>query len=494
MEIKPNTEQYEREILIDDFGFREYDARWLYPEQLNLRGVIDLGMGIGTIIRKMHPDQPRIAVGHDYRSYSAQIKHALIIGLMSTGCEVKDIGLALSPVAYFAQFALDCPGVAMVTASHNENGWTGIKMGAERPMTFGPKLMSELKEIVKSRTFVNGGGGSYEAVDNLKSRYIEDLVRDKKISRKLKVVCACGNGTAGAYAPEALRVLGCEVIEMDCDLDYTFPKYNPNPEDLKMLHVLADRVKSENADLGFAFDGDGDRCGVVDNTGAEIFSDKVGVLLARDLGALHKDAVFVVDVKSTSLYKTDEILTSHNVTTDYWKTGHSYIKRRVNELNALAGFEKSGHFFINAPLGRGYDDGILSAILVCQLMDRNPEHTMSDIVASLPKTWSSPTMSAYCPDDKKYEVVEKAIATFTNKEQQGTALAGQHIIETNTINGIRFTLEDGSWGLIRASSNKPSLVIVVESPSSEDHMIAVFREIEAFLGTCEDVGEFDQKL
>ena len=494
MEIKPNTEAYERNILIDDFGFREYDARWLYPEQLNLRGVIDLGMGIGTIMHKMHPDKPRIAVGHDYRSYSSQIKHALIIGLMSTGCEVKDIGLALSPVAYFAQFELDCPGVAMVTASHNENGWTGIKMGAERPMTFGPQLMSELKEIVKSRTFVNGNGGSYEAVDNLKSRYIEDLVGDKKISRKLKVVCACGNGTAGAYAPEALRALGCDVIEMDCDLDYTFPKYNPNPEDLKMLHVLADRVKAENADIGFAFDGDGDRCGVVDNMGAEIFSDKVGVLLARDLGALHKDAVFVVDVKSTSLYKTDEILKAHNVKTNYWKTGHSYIKRRVNELEALAGFEKSGHFFINAPLGRGYDDGILSAILVCQLLDRNPEKMMSEIVASLPKTWSSPTMSAYCADDKKYAVVEKAIAAYTDKEKQGITIAGQKITETNTINGIRFTLEDGSWGLIRASSNKPSLVIVVESPSSEEHMIDVFRAIEEFLGSCPEVGAFDQKL
>lgn len=493
MTIKPNTEAYEREILIEPRGFREYDARWLYPEQLNLRGVSALGMGLGTLLHQ-ELDHPKIVVGHDYRSYSAAIKHALIVGLLASGCEVHDIGLALSPVAYFAQHALDCPAVAMVTASHNENGWTGIKMGAEKSLTFGPELMGSLKEIVLNQRFSLPGGGSYHTVLDMKETYINDLVAGKALKRPLKVVVACGNGTAGVYAPEALRRLGCEVIEMDCTLDHTFPNYNPNPEDLKMLHALAEKVLANKADLGFAFDGDGDRCGVVDNTGAEIFSDKIGVLLARDLGALYPNAQFVVDVKSTSLFATDEVLKSLNVKTDYWKTGHSYIKRRVNELKALAGFEKSGHFFINQPLGRGYDDGILSAILVCQFLDRNPSQSMGDLAASLPKTWSSPTMSAECPDDQKYGVVERAIGHFSDLHKDNKSILDLRIIDVNTINGIRFTLEDGSWGLIRASSNKPALVIVVESPRSAEQMKAVFSVIEAFLAQCPEVGEFDQKL
>ncbi len=492
-DIQENTEEFEREIVIDECGFREYDARWLYPEQLNLRGVVNLGMGLGTVINDMM-EEPKIVVAHDYRSYSMSIKNSLIMGLLSSGCAVYDIGLALSPTAYFAQFELDCKAVAMVTASHNENGWTGVKMGAERPLTFGPELMGKLKETVLEQKFKSSGGGSYNYVDGIKEKYIQSLVKGISISRKLKIVVACGNGTAGAYAPEALRRIGCEVIEMDCELDYTFPKYNPNPEDLKMLHALADTVVKENADIGFAFDGDGDRCGVVDNSGAEIFADKVGVLIARDLGALHKNSTFVVDVKSTSLYLTDDRLKELNVKTDYWKTGHSYIKRRVNELNALAGFEKSGHFFINEPLGRGYDDGILSAILICEMLDRQSDKKMTDIVASLAKTWSSPTMSPHCPDDKKYQVVDKAIAHFSEKAANNKTILGQKIIDVNTINGVRFTLEDGSWGLIRASSNKPSLVIVIESPCSEQIMHDIFGEINLFLAKFPEVGEYDQKL
>ncbi|MAI62228.1 MAG: phosphomannomutase/phosphoglucomutase, partial [Micavibrio sp. TMED27] len=373
---KPNTESYEREIVIAESGFREYDARWLYPEQLNLKGVQALGMGIGTLINE-NGIEPKIAVGHDYRSYSAAIKAALITGLMASGCKVYDIGLALSPVAYFAQFDQDCPAVAMVTASHNENGWTGVKMGMERPLTFGPELMSRLKEIVLNKAYKNIAGGELHFVDDIKPRYIADLAKEGTIKRKLKVVAACGNGTAGAYAPEALEAIGCEVIPMDCDLDYTFPKYNPNPEDMKMLHALSDKVKETGADIGLAFDGDGDRCGVVDNTGEEIFADKVGLMLARDLSEHHKGAKFVVDVKSTGLFAIDPVLKANGCETEYWKTGHSYIKRRANELGALAGFEKSGHFFLQPPVGRGYDDGIVAARCILEMMDRNPNKTVA---------------------------------------------------------------------------------------------------------------------
>lgn len=494
MPITANSEAYEREILIAPQGFREYDARWLHPEQLNLRGAQRLGAGIGTLIHEMGKNPASIVVGHDYRAYSASIKHAVTLGLVESGCQVKDIGLALSPVAYFSQFELDCPAVAMITASHNENGWTGVKIGAERPLTFGPELMNRLKEIVLTDKTVARPGGTYTYVDGIKERYLADLTKDGKIKRRLKVVVACGNGTAGVYAPEALRRIGCEVIEMDCDLDYTFPRYNPNPEDLEMLHAIAHKVKETGADIGFGFDGDGDRCGVIDNTGDEIFADKVGVILARDLAAIHKNPTFVVDVKSTGLYNTDPVLKALNVKTDYWKTGHSYIKRRVNELGALAGFEKSGHFFLGSPIGRGYDDGVLTAITICHMMDRNAGKSLSDLKNALPKTWGSPTMSPHCPDDKKYGVVEDVIKRFEKKKADGEQIMGSPIQSVVTVNGVRVTLEDGTWGLIRASSNKPSLVVVVESPVSETRMHEMFDVLDSVLSSYEEVGEYDQKM
>lgn len=492
--ICANTEDFERKILITPNGFREYDARWLYPEQLNLRGAQNLGLGLGTLLHELDGTKPpAIVVGHDYRSYSASIKHALVTGLLASGCRVKDIGLALSPVAYFAQFELDCPAVAMVTASHNENGWTGVKMGAARPLTFGPDLMQRLKTIVLSGQAKERTGGSYTYIDGLKERYIADLAREGHLKRRLKAVVACGNGTAGVYAPQALEAIGCEVIPMDCTLDYTFPHYNPNPEDLKMLHALSEKVKETGADIGFAFDGDGDRCGVVDNLGEEIFADKVGVLLARDLSLVHKNPVFVVDVKSTGLYNSDPVLKERGVKADYWKTGHSYIKSRVSALRALAGFEKSGHFFLNAPIGRGYDDGLLSAIAICRMLDRAGK-SFAKLREELPVTWSSPTMSPFCPDDMKYDVVDAVTQHYQILKDKGELLLGQKIESLNTVNGVRITLADETWGLVRASSNQPTLVVVVESPVSKENMHAMFAEIDSVLSGFAEVGGYDQKL
>src|ERR1700675_4254665 len=384
--LTPNTYEYESSPLVKPTGFREYDARWLLGAEINLMGVQALGLGLGTLIRELKV-KPEIVTGHDFRSYSASVKTALICGLMASGCKVHDIGLAVTPMAYFAQFELDVPCVAMVTASHNDNGWTGVKMGANRPLTFGPDEMTRLKAIVLNAEFNNKAGGSYVFHENFPARYIADLTKRPKLKRKLKVVVACGNGTAGAFAPAVMEAIGCEVIPLDTELDYTFPKYNPNPEDMEMLHAIRDAVLEHNADVGLGFDGDGDRCGVVDNTGEEIFADKVGVMLARDMSAITKNAQFVVDVKSTGLFVTDPVLQQQIGRVTYWKTGHSYMKRRTNELGALAGFEKSGHFFFNAPLGRGYDDGLISAIAICDMLDRNPGKSMADLKNALPKTW-----------------------------------------------------------------------------------------------------------
>jgi len=492
--LQPYTYDYESIPMVKPTGFREYDARWLFGSELNLMGVQALGMGLGALLREMGV-APDIVVGHDYRSYSASIKLALVAGLMAAGVRVRDIGLALSPMAYFAQFELDAPAVAMVTASHNDNGWTGVKMGARRPVTFGPEEMGRLKEIVLAGDYVAASGGSYEYVANFADRYLDDLTRRPKFARRMKVVAACGNGTAGAFAPQMLERLGCEVIPLDVAPDFTFPRYNPNPEDLKMLHAMADKVRETGADVGLGFDGDGDRCGVVDERGEEIFADKIGVMLARDLSKVYPGAQFVVDVKSTGLFAVDPELLARRVRTDYWKPGHSYIKRRVSELGALAGFEKSGHFFFNAPIGRGYDDGLLTAVHILEMLDRNPTKTMSDLYAEIPHTWGSPTMSPHCDDDRKYGVAQRVTARIESMLARGENLAGQKIREIVTVNGVRATVEDGTWGLVRASSNKPELVVVVESMTSENDMRALFREeAKPRLASFPEVGAYNQEI
>jgi phosphomannomutase/phosphoglucomutase len=474
-------------------GFREYDARWLFEKEINLMGVQALGMGLGTLIHQMNV-RPQIVTGHDFRSYSAAIKYALISGLMAAGCRVHDIGLALTPMAYFAQFALDVPCVAMVTASHNDNGWTGVKMGASRPLTFGPDEITRLKEIVLGASFDLRGGGSYRFVENFAARYIAELTSRPKFKRRLKVVVACGNGTAGAFAPRVLEALGCEVVPLDCTLDHSFPRYNPNPEDMKMLHAIRDAVLANRADVGLGFDGDGDRCGVIDDQGEEIFADKVGVMLARDISTLQPGAKFVVDVKSTGLFVTDPVLRRNGVKADYWKTGHSYMKRRTHEIHAVAGFEKSGHFFFNEPYGRGYDDGLISAIAICDMLDRNPDKKMSELKDALPKTWQSPTMSPHCADETKYGVVDQVVKYFEAAKTDGAAVAGQSIRDLVTVNGVRITVEDGTWGLVRASSNKPELVVVVESPVSELRMREMFKAIDGVLRTHKEVGAYNQTI
>lgn len=492
-DLKPNTAEYERLPLVKPTGFREYDARWLFEKEVNLMGLQAIGLGIATLFERRGKPK-RIVTGHDFRAYSSSIKNSLTSGMLAGGMEVHDIGMVISPMAYWAQFELDIEGVAMVTASHNDNGWTGIKMGMERPMTFGPDEMSELKQIVLNAEFKTTGSGSYHYVDDLPQRYIAHLTNRPKLTRKVKAVVACGNGTAGAYAPEVMEKLGVEVIPLNCDLDHSFPNHNPNPEDMKMLHAIRDAVLEHGADVGLGFDGDGDRCGVIDNTGDEIFADKVGVMLARNISSQIDNAKFVVDVKSTGLFLTDPVLLANGATTDYYKTGHSYIKRYSHENNATVGFEKSGHYFFNPPLGLGFDCGLVSAIAVLDMLENNLDKSVEDLKNDLPKTWGSPTMSPHCADEIKYDIVDKVIAHFKGIAESGGTIAGQKVRDVITVNGIRMVLEDGTWGLVRASSNKPELVVVVESPTAEDNMYSIFEEIDAHLATYDEIGEYNQKI
>ncbi|SIT80071.1 phosphomannomutase/phosphoglucomutase [Pontibaca methylaminivorans] len=491
--VMPNTWSFLRDPMIAPTGFREYDARWKYPDEINLPGVTALGLGLGT---QMHRRgiRPEIAVGNDYRDYSLAIKQALVLGLVQAGVQVRDIGPALSPMAYFAQFHLDVPAVAMVTASHNPNGWTGVKMGFDRPLTHGPEDMAELRGIVLGGEGQPRDGGGWNFTDGLREAYLDDLAGDFRMSRRLRVVCATGNGTAGAFAPELLERIGVEVVPSHNRPDYTFPHYNPNPEALEMLRDMAQSVHDSGADFALGFDGDGDRCGVVDDEGEEIFADKMGVILARDLIRLHPNATFVADVKSTGLFASDPELQAHGAQTDYWKTGHSHMKRRVREIGALAGFEKSGHYFFAEPLGRGYDCGLRVAVEICKLMDRNPGKSMSDLRRALPRTWSTPTMSPYCPDTEKYAVLGRLVDRLTALADSGGTLAGRRIDQVITVNGARVMLENGGWGLVRASSNTPNLVVVCESPESEHEMRAIFADLDAIIRTEPLVGDYDQTI
>jgi phosphomannomutase/phosphoglucomutase len=365
-------------------------------------------------------------------------------------------------------------------------------MGIKKGLTHAPEEMKELKDITLKEDFIKGNGDEKE-IKNFIEIYKKDLIDKNRINKKIKAVVACGNGTAGIFAPDILRGIGCEVIELDCDLDWSFPKYNPNPEDLEMLHEIAKAVKINDADIGFGFDGDGDRVGVIDNNGNEIFSDKIGLLIARNLSAAHQGSKFIVDVKSTGLYTNDEILNKNRCKTIYWKTGHSHIKRKVHNEKALAGFEKSGHFFFNQPLGYGYDDGINSAIQVCHLLD-SQNKKMSEIINNLPTTYQSPTMAPFCKDEEKYSVVEEVVKKIEKIKNEKMKIDGQEIKEILTVNGVRFTFDDGSWGLIRASSNKPSLVVVTESPKSDERKKKIFDFIDDLLQKTKKIGAYDQKI
>lgn len=491
--VTPNSWSFLRDPMIAPTGFREYDARWKYPEEINLPGMTALGLGLGTQMRQ-RGIAPHIAVGNDYRDYSLAIKNALILGLVQAGINVHDIGPCLSPMAYFAQFHLDLPAVAMVTASHNPNGWTGVKMGFDRPLTHGPDEMAELRDIVLEGRGQPAGGGSYRFVDGVREAYLDDLVGDFRMSRPLKVVCATGNGTASAFAPELFARIGVEVVPSHNELDYTFPHYNPNPEAMEMLHDMAASVRASGADLALGFDGDGDRCGVVDDEGEEIFADKVGVIMARDLSRLYPGSTFVADVKSTGLFASDPVLRGHGASADYWKTGHSHMKRRVKEIGALAGFEKSGHYFLAGPVGRGYDCGMRVAVELCKLMDRNPDKSMSDLRRALPLTWSTPTMSPYCADTEKYEVLARLVQKLVDHHATGKPFAGRAIAQVVTVNGARVILDNGSWGLVRASSNTPNLVVVCESAESEAEMRAIFADLDAVIRTEPAVGAYDQTI
>ena len=473
------------EPFVHQTGFREYDARWFIDRDVNYRGLTHVGHAFGTLLQQMDPSHKQVVLGWDYRAYSQHCARAVGLGLIASGLEVVDIGLATSPMAYFAQHHLGIPALAMVTASHNENGWTGIKMGYDFSRTLRPKEMSALREIALGEPLETKPGGGYRIVEGIRDAYIADACAGVQLKHKTKVVVATGNGTAGHFAPAALEALGCEVISLHTDLDWDFPNGNPNPESEAFMSALVDAVKTNNADLGVGLDGDGDRLGVVDRGGRLIYSDKIGLLLGQWMVGQVKAPLFVVDVKCTSLLDDPNVIPAKI----HWeKTGHSYIKSAVHETGATAGFERSGHFFFAPPFGRSYDDGLLSAVRLLQMLD-DAGKTLDQLYDALPTTYQSPNFQPHVADDRKYGVVEEATAALQALVETGGLLAGSRVTQVRTINGARAECENGSWLLIRASSNRPSLVVMAESRIDDAQTQALIDAARQILAGIDGVAE-----
>jgi phosphomannomutase/phosphoglucomutase len=499
-----NSSRYFSEITIDDCGFREYDARWVvepvgpYSDvQLNYRGILQLGFWLGEFLALEENGAHRsIIVGHDFRRYAENVKNALVLGLVSAGLDVHDIGLCLTPVAYFAQHELSVGACAMVTASHNPNGWTGIKMGHDYSLTFGPDHMQGFKQYTKDRGIgidPKGQPGRYSQVAGMVERYKDSLVaawgpRIQDLPR-LRVAVETGNGTAGIVLPQVLKRLGFDVVEGNVEPDWDFPHFNPNPENIKFLQSVQGLVAREHADIGICIDGDGDRIGVVDGSGQIVFSDRIGLLIAKKIEALSGEGAFVVDVKSTSLYS--RMLSSRVV---WEKTGHSYIKAAVHREKAQAGFERSGHFFFTEPYGLGYDDAIVSSlVLLWILCDAKKDGVgLHDLIAEFPRSFQSPNRQPSVPDATKYEIIDEIQRRIEKAVAKTGRFAGEEVKELVTINGVRVHFADDSWLLIRASSNTPNLVILGESFDEDGARLKVFDEaIRELLADMTDVGDFE---
>ena len=486
-----NSFEYFEQTLITGMASVSTISAGCWARRLIPNGFYVLGRAYGSYIQTQYGER-RVVVGHDFRYYSQECCRSLILGLLSSGADVLDVGLATTPLVYFAQYCYEAKAAAMITASHNENGWTGLKLAKGLSSTFEPGDISGFKNVVMGREFLSGNG-HYEIAEGVFDRYCEDILSHGRLSEPLRVVIAAGNGTAGRFAPSLIEALGCEVIPLDCTADWNFPNHNPNPEDVAFLHGISHKTVETQAALGIGIDGDGDRIGVVDGRGREIYSDKLGLLLARWLCRKEGGRPVVIDVKSTGLYYADPVLKAAHAKVITWKTGHSYIKAKVAETDALAGFEKSGHWFFNRPFGRGYDDALLSAALLLRFLSQSGQ-PLAELVDALPVTFQSPTLGAFCPDDVKYQVVDEVTRQYQEDYRRGERIAGHAIKELIEVNGIRFVLDDESWGLVRASSNKPSLVVVGEARSSAAELREIVEHIQRRLAATGKVGEYDQQL
>lgn len=440
--------------------FREYDLRGLVSaDELNEKSVEIIAKAYGSMLHKRQISEA--VLGYDYRECSEKFRNAFAKGLISTGVNIIDLGMILTPMMYLAQYHFQTPGGAMITASHNPNEWSGFKLALGYSHTLVPEEMKELHALTVSEEFATGEGTIRK--ESFEKTYMADLLPRVQITRPLKVVVNTGNGTAGPIVPPILRAAGCEVIKLYTNLDWTFPHYYPNPSVMEMMEDTGQKVRESGADIGLAFDGDGDRLGVTDEKGENISPDKYLILLARQVLEVQPGSKIVFDVKSTQALVDD--VQDHGGKPIMWITGHSYIKAKLWEEKAPLGGEKSGHIFFGKPVYYGFDDGPFTALKLLDYLSHQNQ-TFSQIMATIPQYTTTPTLHADCPDEVKYQVVEKLTKEFKDDGY-----------EVNDINGARVTFDKG-WGLVRASSNLPVLVLVFEAKTKEgvEKIKEVFKE------------------
>ena len=440
--------------------FREYDIRGIWGKDLTPEVVQSIGKAFAVYLkRNTDKERPEITIGRDIRHSSPEACRNLIDSLTSSGIDVIDIGVCPTPLQYFSLFLLPVDGGIMITGSHNPPEFNGLKLSVGQNTIYGSKIR-EIKHIIDKGETTSDGG----FVDryNIIQPYIEYIKNQYKHVRfnGMRVVVDAGNGTAGLVIPELLRDLGCEVIELYCEPDGNFPNHHPDPVILENLNDLISTVKQTRAHFGIGYDGDADRIGVVDEHGEIVWGDKLMILFARDVLRKHPGAVIIGEVKcSQTLY--DDIKT-HGGKPIMWKTGHSLIKSKMQETGALLAGEMSGHIFF-ADSYFGYDDALYASVRLLEIILRaGRPYALSALLSDIPKTVTTPEIRIECPDEIKFEVVEKLHNAFK----------GYHVVD---VDGVRVIFEKG-WGLVRASNTQPALVLRFEA--SDDSSL---EEIKGFV-------------
>lgn len=427
--------------------FRKYDIRGVYGEDLTDQAAERIGWAFGAYIRERGVD--KAVVGMDNRTSSPRLKAAVIKGICSAGANVVDIGTVITPIFYYSTIRMGIPAGIMVTASHNPAEYNGFKVQFGERTLYGPELQEIRKLALKGSPRHGTGRCEQRPVADAYIGMIADKVRLGQ--RKLKVVVDAGNGTAGLFAPAVFERLGCEVIPLYCDSDPAFPHHFPDPTRVDNMQDLIRSVKEHNADLGLGFDGDGDRLGVVDETGEIIWGDKLMVLFWREILPRYPGTDAIVEVKCSDLL-VDEIRKLGGKPV-FYKTGHSLIKAKMKEMNAVFTGEMSGHMFF-ADEYYGYDDAVYAAARLLRILS-NSDRTLHELLADLPQSYASPEIRVPCPEQEKAFYVKKA------RRELGRIASG--IVD---VDGVRARFEDG-WGLVRASNTGPELIVRYEGRSME---------------------------
>ncbi|MFO7667609.1 MAG: phosphomannomutase/phosphoglucomutase [Desulfobacterales bacterium] len=425
--------------------FREYDIRGITGKDLTEEDVILIGKGIGTYL--LERGKSKLTVGRDCRLTSDSYSERVIEGLLSTGCDVIDIGICPTPVLYFSIQHLSQQGAVMVTASHNPPQYNGFKVCIGSDSLHGKELL-EIFGIINKKAFLSGKGSRSFA--DVITPYKEFLKKNISISRHLKVGIDAGNGTAGVIAVPVLKSLGCGVHDLYCDMDGNFPNHEADPTVLKNMKDLIALVREKDLDLGIGYDGDGDRIGVIDERGNIVFGDQLMIIFSREILSRKPGATFISEVKCSKTMYDD--IEKHGGRAIMWKTGHSLIKKKMKEEKAELAGEMSGHMFF-ADRYFGFDDAIYAS---CRLLEiiANTGKKISELLSDVPKTYSTPEIRVECPDDKKFALVKKVTEFF--RKSYG-------VID---IDGVRVLFEDG-WGLVRASNTQPALVLRFEAMTEQ---------------------------